>query len=105
MYFISLSYRSRLWATRYAGSKPVVLDIPLFGRLFMGRELPHFDRHVRRFAAWSRSRGNLSRYGISTLRVGDIDNPVAQQEFLRLRKHTISDRHAIFFATYQLGFP
>jgi hypothetical protein len=55
-----------------------------------------------RFILGSGSCGNLSCYGISAL--GDGNDPVAQKEFLRLGKNTLGNWHAVFLATYDLGF-
>jgi hypothetical protein len=95
-----------LFAALGCGEKEAgVLDIRLLGLRSMGCELPDFDRHVGRFAPGSGGCGNLPRYGMSTLRSGNIYYPVAQEKFLRLGKDAIGDWHTIFLATYNLGFP
>ena len=70
----------------------------------MGCELPDFDRHVCGFAPGAGSCGNLPPYGISALGVGNVDDPVAQEKFLRLGENAVGDGYAVFLATYDLGF-
>jgi hypothetical protein len=81
MYFIFFSYRVRsrcpLALLSLSRNQVSVLDGCLSGFGFMGCELPHFDRHVQGCC------GNSSRNGISSLGIGHVNDPVAQQKFFR----------------------
>src|ERR1700733_3273331 len=76
-----------------------VLDICLSGFGFMGRELPHLNWNVCGCC------GNPSRDGISALGVRNVNDPVAQQEFLRFGENTVGDWNAVLLAAHNLGFP
>src|SRR5579863_7754182 len=65
-------------------------------RLLISREPPHLNRHVYG------CRGDSSRDGISALGVRNVNDPVAQQKFLRFRENAVSDWKAVLLAAYDL---
>jgi hypothetical protein len=64
----------------------------------MGCKLPHLNRHVYGCS------GNPSRDGISALGVGNVNDPVALQKFLRFGENAVGHRDAALLATHDLGF-
>src|SRR5580698_5679955 len=82
-----------------------ILSVLSFGlRLLQECELPDFNWHICRYSAGSWRRGNPCRDGIGAFGSRYVNNPVAQQELLRLREDAVGDRDAILLAAHHLRF-
>src|SRR6185295_4762044 len=86
--------------TPATGAQSQALSLDLFRR--PAHDLPHFNRHVQRSAAGSRSRRGTGGHLIGAFRVVHVDDPVTDQKLLRLRENTIGDRSTVFARSYQL---
>src|SRR5688500_7664061 len=64
--------------------------------------LTHLDRHVERSTTGPRSRGGLRGELVRPLGTVDLDDPVAGEELLRLRKGSIGHRGTILSRAHQL---
>src|SRR5579872_5348566 len=85
MYFtMSLLLCSRLLLlAKRSRCRRVVLDPESVRFELEARKLTYFDRHVGRLSARAGSCRDLSGDGVGAFGVSDVDDPIAQEKFLR----------------------